>query len=1185
MPILHPHNPRKSLKPNFKEPSSRPSYLRKRILAGFVVIFIAIIVALEVLYQSSESRNGIAASIESRHYLWTYGPTAILTVVATIWARVEFQAKHTAPWFAMNQSPQPADKSVLLDYISDMQPVAIWKALKYKHFAVASSVTCSLLLRLLIIFSTSLFSLKGVKVQKDNISIQLRDHFTAQDSTLKSVGSQPFDILNGVIYQNVTYPIGTNLNLTFQEFSAPTAPNGAIVIAPIDGLMADLDCETAKIDVETLHYLQSKNTSGFADDAFQFHIASKSCNITHSSALIASAYRQKAYFQGGYCERSIGPDGYRIILTLTEAYKERSVSAKPPFNHLHDGSGDWETIYLGLNKSRSLICKPTLSLLNLQAKTNTTQPSSNVHIHNVGAQSDGLPGISSTEIAQFAVNNSTLTTGFRPVEYQTPYETDAHVDPEFTLGMNLIGVDVNIQSLWDEGVIENSASAYYRAITAQILHMAFVKNTGSKTIGSAIVEENRVVMIELPLRGMEACLALSILLVISLIVLLPSTPATTWNPSFISTIAAITANSTAFRSSLHGKGLLTNEILQARLVGKLYYSQPTPKGTSIELTDDGRRESHFDNSTETEYLAWRPFPGIVGRVIIFILISLAIAVLEILLHLSQKHDGLGNAPSADKDLHYAWTILPALTMIGISLLLGSIDFNIRCLAPYAPLTRPKGALFNRSLNLSFLDSLGIINSFRSMTSRHFAVQATTLATSAAFFLTIVTSGLYSVMEIPYHTDVNFTQIGGFPDPRTIAGAKLNMDEAGETAGILTAQYILGNNLTFPQWSYEDLAFAEVAMDNLPNGKPANGSFVNTRIPALRLAPYCKVQTAIDLVPMLSRSVQGKSQSYQLWANKTKMACPGVSTDSSLNGSVSVWEDIGIEPFGYSTQGSCYTGPGYQDVFAGSAHYTESYIWGYLNGSSIEHIKGLSCIQYAETIEVKARLRLPDLKFDENYPPVPDESTAKLAPDLYVPTPEWWVINGNGNYPKFDGFFQLLTSGRYAIPVENFKSAEHDQIVIDAIKRQHKIISAQQMNNYTRGTSNDSVYHAPVLGSTTTSTHLRVLQDVISTRILEGLLAFILSLGILGSVLLNTDHVLPKNPCSIAAVASLLADSSLLDDFHRGEWNPDDKQLNQVFSDYRFHLGWWENSKERSIGTQGKVFTIDHRSAQTKESNG
>lgn len=84
----------------------------------------------------------------------------------------------------------------------------------------------------------------------------------------------------------------------------------------------------------------------------------------------------------------------------------------------------------------------------------------------------------------------------------------------------------------------------------------------------------------------------------------------------------------------------------------------------------------------------------------------------------------------------------------------------------------------------------------------------------------------------------------------------------------------------------------------------------------------------------------------------------------------------------------------------------------------------------------------------------------------------------------------------------------------------------------------------------------------------------LVLGIIGSVILNTDHVLPKNPCSIASVASLLADSSLLDQFLQGLWDPNDKELRQTFAGRQFYLGWWE--REPSDGTEnGRVFTIDH----------
>lgn len=84
--------------------------------------------------------------------------------------------------------------------------------------------------------------------------------------------------------------------------------------------------------------------------------------------------------------------------------------------------------------------------------------------------------------------------------------------------------------------------------------------------------------------------------------------------------------------------------------------------------------------------------------------------------------------------------------------------------------------------------------------------------------------------------------------------------------------------------------------------------------------------------------------------------------------------------------------------------------------------------------------------------------------------------------------------------------------------------------------------------------LRLVQDTTSTRILQGTLTAMLSLGILGSVLMNTDHFLPKSPYSIAAVASLLASSNLIDRHAIEIMNLGDKPLqSSVFDQCRAYL--------------------------------
>jgi hypothetical protein len=77
--------------------SWRPFYLRRVVLLSLIIVFILIIVAIESLLAVSNRDNGIATSTTTKHYLWTYGPTAFLTVVAALWARTEYQSQLVGP--------------------------------------------------------------------------------------------------------------------------------------------------------------------------------------------------------------------------------------------------------------------------------------------------------------------------------------------------------------------------------------------------------------------------------------------------------------------------------------------------------------------------------------------------------------------------------------------------------------------------------------------------------------------------------------------------------------------------------------------------------------------------------------------------------------------------------------------------------------------------------------------------------------------------------------------------------------------------------------------------------------------------------------------------------------------------------------------------------------------------------
>jgi hypothetical protein len=98
---------------------------------------------------------------------------------------------------------------------------------------------------------------------------------------------------------------------------------------------------------------------------------------------------------------------------------------------------------------------------------------------------------------------------------------------------------------------------------------------------------------------------------------------------------------------------------------------------------------------------------------------------------------------------------------------------------------------------------------------------------------------------------------------------------------------------------------------------------------------------------------------------------------------------------------------------------------------------------------------------------------------------------------------------------------------------------------------------------------RLTQSKISTRILQALLAAMWLCTTIALVLFDTKNLIPKNPCSIAPQASLLADSKFLDLIPAGAENATPKELMErtPFIDHVFTMGWWDDdSGGRRSGT-------------------
>ncbi|KAL6245458.1 hypothetical protein RBB50_007457 [Rhinocladiella similis] len=110
----------------------RPESLTRTCLFINAAVLAAIILALALLYHYSRHNDGMVTASSNLHYLWTFGPTAILTLTTAFWQRVEFHSKQLAPWTWMSKEATSAHKSVLLDYITPIVLNVLWQSFKNK---------------------------------------------------------------------------------------------------------------------------------------------------------------------------------------------------------------------------------------------------------------------------------------------------------------------------------------------------------------------------------------------------------------------------------------------------------------------------------------------------------------------------------------------------------------------------------------------------------------------------------------------------------------------------------------------------------------------------------------------------------------------------------------------------------------------------------------------------------------------------------------------------------------------------------------------------------------------------------------------------------------------------------------------------------------------------------------------
>lgn len=1122
-----------------------PWPLRTVTIVAFIIAYVLIIVALEVLYVISRNHQGLANGTWSRHYYWTYGPTAVLTVFMTLWHRVDYRLKQMQPWKQLAKGPSLAKKNLLVDYLSPSMPEVLLASIKNAHFAVTLSVILQLVLHALIIFSTGLFTLQPVQVLTYGHEFLMLEQYNVTNWNAGNVDDLAFIAAAGTDHYNISRRAWTDDDYALPSLQAfPLSTPGSVLNAKVPGFKTDLGvCETGTVQWPNITQLEKNPDFDIDGDTIYYNVTTPSYRCTH---IWSPARSQAAFNFTAFLDTIVCKDSHNNTLSLAM-----------PIVGLEHSSGLWDPFTF-------LVCTTNSSIVELEVSTagdlNATDAGSDFTIIESTNEK-------STNLSIFKAMQSALRpTGNAPNVLPDSW-SNATADNFFYL-LAWQNPDVSPEAYVNSDLLFSKASATWRGLGAQIgKRYLFSTNTTTGT-GSLLFAQQRLTVKLLSARLMQAFLSLAIVGCLCLLWLRPS-KATPKDPGSLANLATILAASPLLAEILKGSGSWSNDKISKLLAETSWCTttdssqhsfcidrpktSPTIKEDDWEMGETTTIRSEFSRVIHSENPVswWRPLAiRTVGLSVCILIPAIVVAGLEVSLWLSNKHNGIVNVTASGYG-HYGWTYVPAMVMVFVGILYSSLDSAVRILQPFVALRQTVSA--SHSLWINPLQHFSLVAIMKAIKFRQWALSAIILTAFLAPFLTIVVSGLFTIGNAPYSKTVSVSINDWFAS----SGSANGSFDLVSIATTLSQE----SDVDYPANTFRDIVLPQLA---LPSGNASRFEVTSALalvLPVLRNKMICR-PTPVQYV----RPVEVDS-SFSLWSAgvQTWNGC-GYTASTGPDGSNTVAMGLNLKNAGYfgaMQDGNAANEP---NPNAGGRKRWNANIpcpwmvlaFGFHSGNST-NIAAILC-DFPEIQEVDAlvTLTMPDLAIDKSNPPAPLETTAKhFSNQSFWPAEVLQNYGGAGVWTN--SFLYTLSAGKNSPPTADLLNAT---VLATTVEQLYAEIVAQFMNAQFRAPrGSDASVPASVNGTMTDLFRTRLQQNALSTRLLQGILGAMMLCAIVVLFKVNAKELLPKNPCSIAGRASLLVGAEMLsrDVIPEGSELLDETQLKArgVFEGYLFSMDRWE----------------------------
>lgn len=838
-----------------------PFWSSPALLFAFSTVLAILSAATLGLWRFSVRNHGFPL-LTASNYSWTYGPTAVLTVIMSIWDQTTYYCKLLEPWKQLKFGPLGPEQTLLLDYISPILPVTLWRATRLEHFPVLVTVLTGIVLKVVTVASTGLLSPVNTPMPFQNVTLEALSTFNTENLDLHDYDSSTLreSVINyetyALIADHLKFPDGIRPNLAFQRFRLPENSRAnrtlSTIRATVQSFKPLVQCEDANVvSVNAWTYTFEDWDEIWEDEAtlrVSANISWPSCHsskkqpreITGSFDIVPTKLPSRQIYGGVPYTDFICHDTtesfWNYVIIYDVRYNQTALPSAIFRAELSNSSNTWG---IQIVEATSTACRISYSMVPAQVtydlSRNSLEPivelSQDNNTSHPGPFIEGFPELDFSIRMCNGATGSPFMVGSYITNGMDEFAPDTFMDM-----MSRAGNKTPADFLSSPGAMSSAASTVFTYVGVQVANAFLIANTTEELQGEISTLTTRLQISPLASLAMVSGLVIGAVGAI-LLVSVRAQDVVTRRPGPIRSMAMVLRDSPSFNVLLSSCGQTQLEHI-SRILSAFTF-QSTTVGTRTDSTSIVPRPkdpAKTDFLPEEKVVWWRPLPL---HPCMFALISLfpftVIIALEVLQQLSQRTDGITSILTPNSILiTFGTRFVPSILFIAIATLYDSLEFNVAILAAFSRLktgkAKGKPVVTHVLLGRFSLESLGF-----SLWNKYWATSFATLAAFLGSFLTIVASGLYTIETLPGRSSITARRVDRF-DPTWSD----SVNDDGGAAISLTNFALL--NLSFPSWTNSELALPELQLS------PEDFALINAstersftiQVPAVRGELQCAI---------------------------------------------------------------------------------------------------------------------------------------------------------------------------------------------------------------------------------------------------------------------------------------------------------------------------------------------------------